>query len=47
MEHMRKLSDSDQESCPFPAQDSIPFLDTSLGVRFGGINSDLYHKKSD
>ena len=47
IEHTKKLSDPDQESCPCPAQDSIPFLDTSLSVRNGKINSDLYRKKTD
>ncbi len=47
MEHTKKLSDLDQNSCPCHAQDSIPFLDTSLSVRNGGLNSDLYRKKTD
>ena len=47
IEHTKKLSDPDPNSCSCPTQDSIPFLDTSLSVRAGKINSDLYRKKTD
>ena len=47
IEHTKKQSDPDPDSCPCPAQDSIPFLDTSLSVRNGLISSDLYRKKTD
>ena len=47
LEHTKKLSDPDHDSCPCPLQDSVPFLDTSLSVRNGHINSDLYRKKTD
>ena len=47
MEHTKKPSDNDPDSCPCPTQDNIPFLDTSLSVRAGSINSDLYRKKTD
>ena len=47
IEHTKKQCDPDPDSCPCPAQDSIPFLDTSLSVRSGKISSDLYRKKTD
>ena len=47
IEHTKKESDLDPDSCPCPAQLSIPFLDTSLSVRNGRISSDLYRKKTD
>ena len=46
LEHTKKLSDPDHDSCSCPLQDSVPFLDTSLSVRNGHINSDLYKKKN-
>ena len=46
LEHTKKLSDPDHDSCTCPLQDSVPFLDTSLSVRNGHINSDLYRKKT-
>ena len=47
IEHTKKLDNLDSDNCPCPAQDSIPFLDTSLSVRTGKIKSNLYWKKTD
>ena len=49
MQHTKKVSDDDSENqiCKCELCDSIPFLDTSLSIREGKINSDLYRKPSD
>ena len=47
IKHTKKLRDPDLVSCPCPAQDYFPFLETSLSVSAGKINSDLYRKKTD
>ena len=41
------VPDDNTESCSCDASDHIPFLDTSLSIRGGKINSDLYRKPSD
>ena len=46
MSHTRK-EDSDDHICKCDPSNSIPFLDTSLSIRNGRINSDLYRKPSD
>ena len=47
LEHTRKPSSDPEDDCQCEARQSIPFLDTSLSLRNGRINSDLYRKPSD
>ena len=46
IEHIKNLCDLDPDSCPCLAQDSIPFLDTSLSVPVEKIHINLDWKKS-
>ena len=39
--------DDDNINCSCPNSDHIPYLDTSLSIRNGRINSDLYRKPTD
>lgn len=41
------FDDDDDNNCSCPKSDHIPYLDTSLSIRNGRINSDLYRKPTD
>ena len=48
MSHMKLDSEkSNPQSCPCSSLESIPYLDTSCGIKDGQIITDLYRKPTD
>ena len=47
MKHTTSEHEDGQDRCDCPPTQSIPFLDTSLSIKDGQIEVDLYRKPSD